>query len=37
METLLPKQRTWVPPKHVRRDERLLSLAPIDKLYYELK
>jgi len=23
--------------KHVRRDERFLSLAHIDKLYYELK
>ena len=37
MKTLLPKQQTWGRSKHVRRDERFLSLAQIDKLYHELK
>jgi len=27
MKTLLPKEQTWGRAKHVRRDERFLSLA----------
>jgi len=37
IKTLLLKEQTWDRPKHVRRDERFLSLAQIDKLYHELK
>jgi len=37
IKTLLPKEQTWGRSKHVRRDERFLSLAQIDKLYQELK
>ena len=32
-----PKEQTWGRSNHVRRDERVLSLAQIDKLYHELK
>jgi len=34
MKTLLPKEQTWDRSKYVRRDERFLSLAQIDKLYH---
>jgi len=37
MKTLLPKEQTWNRSKHVRRDERFLSLAQFDELYHELK
>jgi len=37
MNTLLPKEQTRGLSKHVRRDERFLSLSPIDKFYHELK
>jgi len=37
IKTLLPKEQTWGQSKHVRRDERFLSLAQIDELYHELK
>ena len=37
MKTLLPKEQTWGRSKHVRRDERFLSLAQSDILYYRLK
>jgi len=36
MKTSLPKEQTWGRSKHVRRNERFLSLAQIDKLYHEL-
>jgi len=35
-KTLLPKKQTWARSKHVRCDERFLSLAQIDKFYHEL-
>jgi len=35
--TLLPMDQTPGRSKHVRRNECFLSLAQIDKLYYELK
>jgi len=35
MKTLSPKEQTLGRSKHVRRDERFLSLAQIDKLYRE--
>jgi len=31
IKTLLPKEQTWGRSKHMRRDERFLSLAQIDK------
>jgi len=31
MKTLLPKEQTWGRSKYVRRDERFLSIAQIDK------
>jgi len=37
MKTFLQKEQTSGLSKHVRRDERFLSLAQIDKLYHELK
>jgi len=37
MKTLLPKQQTRDRSNHVRRDERFLSLAQVDKLSPELK
>jgi len=37
MKTLLPKEQTFDRAKHVRRDERFLSSAQIDKLCHELK
>jgi len=37
MKTIFPKQQTLDRSKHVRRDERFLSLAHIDKLCHELK
>jgi len=37
MKTLLVKQQTYGRSKHVRRDERFISLAQTDKLYHELK
>jgi len=37
MKTLLPKEQTYGRSKHVRRDERFLSLAQIDKLGHQLK
>jgi len=36
MKALLLKLQTRGRSKHVRRDERFLSLAQVDKLYYEL-
>jgi len=36
MKTMLPKQQTWGWSKHVRRDERFLSLAQIDELTMSL-
>jgi len=37
MKTLVPKEQTWGRSQYVRRAERFLSLAQIDKLYHELK
>jgi len=37
MKKLLPKEQTRRRSKHVRRDERFLSLAQIDELYHEFK
>jgi len=37
MKTIFPKQQTLDQSKHVRRDERFLSLAHIDKVYHEPK
>jgi len=37
MKTSLPKVQTRGRSKHVRRDERFLSLAQIDKIYHELR
>jgi len=37
IKTLLPMEQTWGRSKHVRCDERFVSLAQIDKLYHELK
>jgi len=37
IKTLLPKEQTWRRSKHVRSNERFLSLAQIDKLCLELK
>ena len=36
MKTLLPKELPRGRSKHVRRDERFLSLAQIDKISHEL-
>jgi len=35
IKTLLPEKQTWGRSKHVRSDERFLSLEQIDKLYHE--
>jgi len=37
MKTLLPKQQTWGRSKHVRCDERFLSLSQNGELCHELK
>jgi len=37
VKTPLPEEQRWGRSKYVRRDERFISLAQMEKFYHELK